>query len=229
MVEGLEDQNKAMSTDLAHAQDRIAALEQQVSKMDIQLLQKTAMVDELKRHERFFQKRLDAAISEVVRTKSRLRSVDSKAEAASTIAEAEIAVNAIRQRIEKTDRQQNELFAKAEQLLGRSTREFRGQNYGGALYLAVQALGQVDIANRRLQSTDDNIPVAGEIAFDPDLTLTLVKNTNLREGPDLSHRVLATLKSGTTVHAWSYKGDWLRVKTEDNMHGWVYQSLVTSR
>jgi len=228
-LEGLEQRNKDLSAEIASGRKRIAELEQKTSDQEIRLLQHAAMVDELKRREAGLQKRLDEAISEVVRTKSKLRSVDSRAEAASTIAEAEIAIKAVKQRIEQTDRQHREIFVKAEQLLRRSTHEFKSRNYGGALYLAVQALGQVGIANRQLPSATDIVPLAGEIAFDPVLALALTKNTNLRKGPDLSRSVLTTLKTGTPIQGYSYKGDWIRVETENGKRGWVHQSLVTSR
>jgi hypothetical protein len=104
------------------------------------------------------QKQLDDAITEVVRTKSKLRSIESKAETASTIAEAEIAVKSMRGRIADQRPGKAGGVVKAEQLLKLSTREFKNQNYSGALYLAVQSKNQVHDSDRRFQDRRERAP-----------------------------------------------------------------------
>ncbi|WP_319407227.1 SH3 domain-containing protein [uncultured Desulfosarcina sp.] len=228
-IAGLVAQNQSLQKGLASSHAKIDELESKAADLEIRMLQKEAMVNELNRRVSLQQRQLDDAIIEVVRTKSKLRSIESKAETASTIAETEIAVKSMRGRIADTDPEGMEALLKAEQLLKLSTREFKAQNYGGALYLAVQSKNQVSAGDRSLQGRDESAPVAGEVPFDQPLPLKLIKNTNLREGPDFKHKVLATLTAGASIIGYSYKESWIRVDTEDGMTGWVHQTLVMAR
>ena len=228
LIESSQAENQSLTAALATAKERIAELETEISTQSIQVLLKAAVVEELKKQEMSLRERLEDAISEVVRTKAKLRSIDSKAEAASTIAEAEIAVTSAKAQIGAADPQHGKMVAAAERLLQHSTREFKANNYGGALYLALQSLGQVRSLNRHFRTENGIDPVVGETIFDPCLPLAVMKNTNLREGPGLSQKVITTLQSGTAIDAYSFKGDWIRVKAKNGDHGWVHQTLVTA-
>jgi hypothetical protein len=228
-IDGLVSRNQNLQDGLTSSQAKIDDLEKKAADLEIRLLQREAMVNELNRRISLQQRQLDDAITEVVRTKSKLRSIESKAETASTIAETEIAVKSMRGRIADTDPEGKEAFLKAEQLLKLSTREFKAQNYSGALYLAVQAKNQVSAGDRRLQGRDENAPLAGEVAFDQPLPLKLTKNSNLREGPDFNQKVIATLNAGASIIGYSYKENWIRVEAEEGMTGWVHQLLVMAR
>ncbi len=228
-IAGLEAQNQALQKDLASGDAKIDELESTLADQEIQLLQKEALVNELQRRAISQQKQLDDAITEVVRTKSKLRSIESKAEAASTIAETEIAVKAMKGRIGDANLEGTESVSKADHLLKLSTREFKAQNYGGALYLAVQSKNQVSAGGLRLRGSDEAAPLPGEVLFDQPLPLKLIKKTNLREGPDTTYRILTTLEKDSAVVGYSYKGNWIRIDTEDGKTGWVYQSLVMAR
>ncbi|HEY6414910.1 MAG TPA: hypothetical protein VIX41_01690, partial [Acidimicrobiales bacterium] len=63
-------------------------LEERVARLHIALLEREAQV-------RLLTQKLDTAILEVVRTMAKLRSLESRAEAASNLAETEIALNAV--------------------------------------------------------------------------------------------------------------------------------------
>jgi hypothetical protein len=95
--------------------------------------------------------------------------IESKAEAASTIAEAEIAVKSMQSRIDKRDRDQFEVFEKAKRLLDQSTAEFKARNFGGAFYLAVQSKNQTASADNRFKEHDEAARMAGEIPLRPPL------------------------------------------------------------
>lgn len=228
-IAGLVAQSQRLQDDLASSHATIDDLGRKAADLEIRMLQKEAMINELNRRVNLQQKQLDDAITEVVRTKSKLRSIESKAETASTIAETEIAVKSMRGRIADTDQEGMETLLKAEQLLKLSTREFKAQNYGGALYLAVQSKNQVSAGDRRLQGRDESAPVAGEVPFDQPLQLKLTKNSNLREGPGFNQKVRATLTAGAAIIGYSYKENWIRVDTEGGMTGWVHQTLVMAR
>jgi len=228
-VDRLAAKNRTLQKDLAAGRAEIEDLERRIADLEIQLLQKEALTIELQRRAVSRQQRLDSAITEVVRTKSKLRTIESKAEAASTIAEAEIAVKAMQSRIDEGDRDQIEVLEKAKRLLEQSTTEFKALNFGGALYLAVQSKNQVTSADNQLQGRDEGARMAGETTFDHPLRLKVIKNTNLRTGPGLRFKVTDTLKSSTAIVGHGYKENWIRIETENGQTGWVHQSLVTTR
>lgn len=223
----LENRTLQGALDDSHA--KIEGLERKIADLEIQLLQNEALVIEMQRRALGRQKQLDSAITEVVRTKSKLRSIESKAEAASTIAEAEIAVRTLKNRVEAGDAEKAQVLKKAEDLLRQSSAEFEARNFGGALYLAVQSKNQVGALDQGIQSPDAGAKLAGEKAFDQPLPLKLTKNANLRTGPGLTHKISSTLKSDTVIVGYAYKDDWIRIGTEDGQAGWIHQSLVMAR
>ena len=228
-VDRLTVENQTLRKDLSDSRARIEGLGRTVADLEIQMLQNEALIIELQRRAVDRQKQLDGAITEVVRTKSKLRSIESKAEAASTIAEAEIAVKTMKSRIEDGDHEKVEALNKAEGLLKQSMVEFEAQNFGGALYLAVQSKNQVGTLDQEIPGRDTGTRLDGEKAFDQPLPLKLTKNTNLRAGPGLAHTIRSTLESGMVIVGYAYKDDWIRIETEEGQSGWVHQSLVMVR
>jgi hypothetical protein len=228
-IAGLVARNRSLETDLAGRSAKIVGLQKKVVDQQFRLLEKEALVKELQRRVLAQRKRLDDAITEVVRAKSKLRSIESKAEAASAIAEAEISVKAMKSRMAAGNPEQVAALEQAQQLLRQSTREFKARNYGGALYLAVQSKTRIGSGDLRLPAIPDVRLTAGEVAFDQPLPLKLTRNTNLRQGPGLRSRVLATLKAGTVISGYAYKDSWIRVNTPAGRTGWVYRSLVMAR
>lgn len=202
------------------AGEHAAALEKENARLNLGVLEKETQIKELK-------KKYDEAVQEVVRTKAKLHSLESKAEAASTIAEAEIALKALRARV--AGQQDNAEVVQAKHLLEMSTREFKKHNYGGALYLASQAKGLVHIGQKRLMGREKIAMVSGEVLFALPLPLEVLAKSNMRQGPGLDFDVLFTLEKGTPLVGHSYKDDWVRVKDEDGRSGWVYQTLVGGR
>lgn len=203
------------------------SLEQDVANMKLKVLGYEAHIGDLRRRSDILQKRLDAAIVEVVRAKSKLRSLESKAEAASTLAEAEIAVKTLKKQGDSTDEVIRDEIAIADQLLNMSIDEFKALNFGGALYLANQAKGQVRIIQERLDKKTEATASDGESLFAQPLNLKVIKDDcNLREGPGLTYKVIGSLNSGDAVTAFSFKENWVRVATETGQRGWIFQSLI---
>lgn len=202
------------------AGEHTAALEKENAKLNLAVLEKETQIKEL-------EKKYDEAVQEVVRTKAKLHSLESKAEAASTMAEAEIAVKALKARA--AGQKDNPEVIQAKHLLEMSAREFKKHNYGGALYLASQAKGLVHIGQKRLMGREKIAMVSGEVLFALPLPLEVLAKSNVRQGPGLDFDVLFTLEKGTPLVGHSYKDDWVRVKDEDGRGGWVYQTLVGGR
>jgi uncharacterized protein YgiM (DUF1202 family) len=224
-LSALEVNVKELQESLSQCEQQRSALKGTVSNLQIQLLEKEALITGLERSGLEQQKRFDDAIVEVVRAKAKLRSLESKADAASVIAETEIAIKALKNRVPGKREDMIEI-TKAEKLLEMSSQEFRRQNFGGALYLASQAKTQIRMGHLVLSSGKNIDILEGEVLFVQPLPLVVMKNSNLRSGPGINQKILAQLKEGDTVIGYSYKGDWVRIETADKTTGWIFQSLV---
>lgn len=191
--------------------------ERRLAAMELQLLAKDAQIDALTRQ-------LDDARQEVVRAMARLRTLATRAEAASGMAEAELAVQSLRT---KAGRASPEL-GQAEQLLRLSSGEFANENYGGALYLANQAKGAAWAAESRL-AAQRLTPRPGEVTFAIPVPLRVVSRGNVRDGPGTNFSVLFTLEAGALVSGHSYADQWVRIVDGDGRGGWITRGLVAGR
>jgi hypothetical protein len=225
----LLNQNSSLKKALTTSEQKVQRLEQELSILKIHAIEQDAVIDELRRRSEAQQKRLGDAIVDVVRSKAKLRSMESKAEAASTIAEAEIALKALQNRAASSDWVALDEIAIAEHFLGMSADEFNAQNYGGALYLANQAKGRVRTAQDRLSSLANTPSSLGETAFAQPLPLKVLKKSNLRSGPGLEHKILAQLEKGTLIVGLSHIERWIQVEAPGEMTGWIYRPLVGAR
>ena len=193
-------------------------LEQRVARLELQRLERDAQVDQL-------QTQLDAARREVVRAMAKLQTLASRAEAASAMAEAEVAL----QSLQLPAGQMPPGIVEARQLLAQASDEFNKGNYGGALYLANQSKGATGAGRGALGGSDATTLRAGEVLFALPLGLQTSGRANVREGPGAAFRVVFTLDAGTNVTGRSYADQWVRVTDESGRTGWVYYGLVGRR
>jgi hypothetical protein len=190
-------------------------LERQLARSELRLLEKEAQIEDL-------QAQLGDARQEVVRAMAKLQSLATRAEAASGIAEAEIALQSLRATGAPASADLNELMKQ-------STAEFDKQNYGGALYLANQAKSSAATARGQLASVDRGSLRPGEVPFELPLELQTTSRANVREGPGASFKVLFTLPGGAPVTGQSFADQWVRVTDDSGRRGWVYRSLIGRR
>jgi hypothetical protein len=198
---------------------RDSVLEQRVARFDLRLAERDAQVEDL-------QARLDEARQEVVRALAKLQTVASRAEAASAIAEAEIAAEALRA---ATGAQTSPDVAQAGTLLQQASAEFAKQNYGGALYLANQAKSLARAGRSRLGGAGRAPVRPGEVPFAVPVRLQATARGNVRDGPGGGYRVLFTVEPGTGLVGYSYLDPWVRVADENGRAGWMFLSLVGRR
>jgi len=172
------------------------------------------------------QQKLDDTIQEAVRTKSKLRSQENKAEAASTLAEAETAVKLLDESLSGADGQPVAVQVAALMKLGAD--EFKKENYSGSLY----ATDQVKAILRDLQENSRGryamIPMDGEVLFALPLSLKIAVPGQARESPAAESAVAWSIERGTSPTAVSYKGPWIRLRGEDGRWGWIYYDLIES-
>jgi len=198
---------------------RDTGLEQRVSRLELRLLEKEAQVEEL-------QSRLDDARREVVRAMAKLQSLATRAEAASGMAEAEIALQSLRT---SGNPQGVPELGQAAQLLQLATTEFDKQNYGGALYLANQAKDAAAAGQGRVASVERGSLRQGEVPFALPLHLQTMGRANVRSGPGSGFEVAFTLDGGAPLTGYSYVDQWVRITDDSGRAGWVFQTLIGRR
>ncbi len=194
-----------------------ADLEKRMARLELSLMDKEAQVEEL-------QARLEETRQEVVRAMAKLQTLASRAEAASAIAEAEVALQPLKVT-------QGQVIApeatQASTLLRESSSEFDKENYGGALYLANQAKTLAGTARGRLSAGERGVQRAGETAFAMPIRLQAAGRGNVRAGPGTTSRIEFAVEPGDTLIGYSYVDEWIRIGDEDGRSGWIFRSLVS--
>jgi hypothetical protein len=189
-----------------------AATERRIASLELQLLEKAAEADQL-------QEQLDEARREVVRSMARMQSVATRAEAASGIAEAELALQSIPANVAAGPRQLTEQASGA----------FEKANYGGALYLANQAKSAALAARGQIAEGDEDSLRPYERALALPLQLETTTGANVRSGPGTGFGVVYTLPARSRVVAYSSAEQWLRVVDDSGRRGWISQNLIRGR
>ena len=195
-------------------------LEEKLARMHLQALEKDAEI-------RALNQKLEAAILEVVRAMAKLRGLSGRAEAASNLAETEIALKSLP--AEPSLRPKDNDLLQAQQLLRMATEEFKKQNYDGTVYLTSQVKMLIKPRTDRPVRGADAARTEGEHALSLVLALRASNRSNVREGPGPTFKVGFVVERGTPLSAISYNGVWVRVKTDDGRAGWVHYSLIDQR
>jgi Bacterial SH3 domain len=193
-------------------------LQRRVAGLELQVLEKEGQVDEL-------QGKLEAAMQEVVRAMAKLQSQANRAEAASVMAEAGIALQAVT----SAEREPPPDVAEAQDLLNIATEEFNKGNYGGAVYMAGQARSVARAAEQRLAGPMAQQIRSGEVLFALPLPLEARARSNVRQGPGVGFSILFTVDPGTMLTGYSHLSEWIRIGDVDGRSGWILHSLVVNR
>jgi hypothetical protein len=194
---------------------RDTTAERKVGRLEFQLLVKDAQLAEL-------QARLDDTRDEVVRTMGKLKTAASRAEAASGMAEAEVALQSLRSGGQPPPPE----LMQATKLMQQSSAEFNKQNYGGALYLATQAKTMSVAVRARLTGPRGAPLIAGENRFAVPLRFRVGSRGNVRAGPGTSFPVAFTVEAGAELTGYSHSDEWIRVSDPSGRIGWIFRNLV---
>jgi hypothetical protein len=192
---------------------------QRLSELEAEVLARDARIQVL-------EDQLEEAYREVVRNLARSQTVASRAEAASGMAEAELALRTLRS---AAGRRPAPEIAQAERWLQQSNGEFQNDNFGGALYLASQARLVAAQGTDRFSRMERESLRPGETAFQVPVRLRSTTRANVRDGPGTTYRVLFTLEANQPVTGSSYVGGWVRVTDAQGRSGWIARSLVQAR
>ena len=192
-------------------------VDRRVTRLELRLLEKETQVDEL-------QTRLEDARDEVVRTMAKLQTLASRAEAASSMAEADVALQSLR--TSAAGLQLPEI-AQASRLQQQSNTEFNKQNFGGALYLANQAKATAASGRARATAASRGPTRPGESQFATPIRIKAANRGNIREGPGTNFNVAFAVSAGDQLTAYSMTDDWIRVSDDSGRAGWIFRALVT--
>lgn len=206
------------SADAEQQAAKIRALNEANATLQLKLLERNAELSRLNEER-------NEAVQEVVRTKSKLRGIESRAEAASTMAEVEIAMKQVKLAAAKAQQDPGPGIRKAEELLAMGAAEFEKSNYGGAIYLTTQAKGLIG-TRREQMGTQNGSLQPDEVQFAFPIALESLKRSNVRGGPGRTFGVLLTLPTEAPLVGLSYKDEWVRVRLDDGDEGWIHYTLV---
>lgn len=209
------------ATQLARQQvqqsDQRSLTAQEVDKRNAQIRRQEEEHRRLEEQLALLKRELEFTETEVIRTKSRLKGIETKAEASSAIAEGRILLGRLLD--EKGGRSQD--VQRAQEALLRAEALLREENYGAAIFFAQKAQDAAMKA-REARSTATSEPERP--APRPSYTVRAA-SANVRRGPGTSEPIVGKLTKGTLFKASVVRGDWIRVD-HAGLSGWVHRSLL---
>ena len=161
---------------------------------------------------------LEDTETELIRTKARLKGIETKAEASSAIAEARI----LTRRLDAKAR--GATLARCQELLTKAEQEMQTENFSGAVYLALKAQDMAVRAREAAAPPGSTEADVDRPAPKPSYVVRAA-TVNLRSGPSTSDEVVAKVGQGETLRATAVRGDWLKVSYR-GVVGWLHSSLV---
>ena len=155
---------------------------------------------------------------EVTRAKAKLRRLATQADAASYIAEVEVALAGQR----SPPANAAPLLALAQALLDSTAVPFAQADYATAMDRAAQAEQLVAVvADSGAPSSPSRSRAPSEILLQVTIPLRSAVDTRLRREPQAKAPVVTAVKKDSALLAHAYKGSWMRVETEDGQVGWI--------
>jgi len=193
--------------------------DRRIAQLELQVMERDAEIEAL-------QGQVDDTRLEVVRAMAKVQTLASRAEAASGMAEAQVAVQSLKSAAGTAPAPE---VSGANGLLRLASSEFDKGNYGGVVYLSTQAKNLVAAGQARLASVDRSTLRPGEVAFAVPIQVHATGHANVRAGPGTTFKVAYTLEAGANVTAFSYVDEWVRITDAGDRSGWIHRSLISRR
>jgi hypothetical protein len=210
------------------AEQAQATLRGQIAGLQLQIVAEKAETARLSAALAMSKKQLDEAVIEVVRSKAKLGSIGSRAEAATALAESEALAKTLRSRSSASLKDPD--YLGAERMLALGNQEFAAGNFGGAYYLASTARTALAVLAARSTSA---VPAAEdarvELRFAAPIELAMSARVNLRDKPSTEGRAIRVVDRGAPVRGLAARDLWIRVELPDGMQGWVFHDLLIPR
>jgi hypothetical protein len=198
-----------------------------IARLRQDLANRDAELRELRSSQRDQVKVLQDSTREVARAKVKLRRLATQADAASYIAEVEVARESLHSSLgAKSDVQ---LIVLAQGLLESTAVPFAQGDYGEAMDRAAQAEELIALVAHYQVRPGSRPRVPGEVPLQVAIPLKVTVDSNLRRQPLAKAPVVRVLKKDSLLVAHAYKGSWMQVETEDGRSGWVDQTRLGAR
>ena len=212
----------------AARQESDRALNSRLAAMQLELVVQASEKQRLRDTLELARKQLDEAVLEVVRSKAKLGSLGSRAEAATALAESESLAKTLQGRAPQIVNDGD--YRAAERLMAMGNQEFRNDNFGGAYYLASNARTAFSVMVAR---TATIVPSAlsdrPELRFAQPVELIFSSRGNVREGPSTEARSIRVAEKGASVIGHSARDLWIQVEFGDGLRGWAFYDLLAPR
>jgi uncharacterized protein YgiM (DUF1202 family) len=201
-----------------------AAQQQEIERLQKLLGEKDAFIRNQQVRQQDQAKTLQETSSQAAHAQIKLRRLATRPAAASTIAEAEIAMESLKS--SPVSDAERLLQTQGQRLLAAAAASYAEDNYAAAMDYAAQAREFIDmVSNGRMRKASDQLFVS----LQTPIPLRAAVNSNLRQKPGLKAAVLGILKKDSPMTAEGYQGDWLQVQTADGRSGWVLNTLVEAQ
>ncbi|MCC6193992.1 MAG: hypothetical protein IT518_05930 [Burkholderiales bacterium] len=198
---------------------------QEIARLREDLASREAELKDLRSSQREQVKMIQETTREATRAKAKLRRLATQADAASYLAEVEVALAALRATLPGAP---PPMLVLAQGLLDAAAAPFREGDYGAAMDRTAQAEQLVSVVADQLPRAG-RARVPGEVALSVTIPLRVVADTHLRREPAAKAALVASVKKDSPVTAQAYKGGWMRVAIEDGRIGWMSQAQLGAR
>lgn len=201
----------------AEQEDEIRRLRQSLAEMD-------AEIRRLRAHEQARGKELEETTVQAARAEVKLRRFTTEADAASRLAEVEVAMESLRS---MPGVEGGPLQTLAQQLLDKAAAAFKQGEHGETMNLSAQARQLIDMQLANVAPAAAS--ASSETVFKVAIPLGIRVDTHLRARPGVRATSLGILPAATQVMAIGYQGLWLQVQGPERNTGWVSSELVEPR
>lgn len=210
----------------AAARDAERAQASRLAALQLELVVLAAENQQLRQAIELGRKQLDEAMLEVVRSKAKLGSLGSRAEAATALAESESLAKTLQSRAASIV--EDSEYRAAERMLALGIQEFKNDNFGGAYYLASNArTGFAVLVTRTATAVPPALADRPESRFAAPVELVFSTRGNVRESPSTEARVIRVADKGTGVFGLAARDLWILVQFRDGISGWAFYDLIT--
>lgn len=197
-------------------------LREKIKRLQELITEKDTVIQKQREYQRKQAREQQETSEEVVRVQKRLRRLATKPSTASAIAEVEVAMENLKQ--DKSLNSDLALQQQAQSLLDTALTFYKQEKYAAAMNYASQAhefISMVTDQKRKAPYSNRKI-----VSIHVPIILRTITNVNLRQDPHSNAKILNILEKDSILITNAYRGNWLRVQTEDGRQGWVSHTLV---
>jgi len=216
----------ALLSPLVRVPESCTAEQNEIEHLRQLLKEKDALIHNQQIHQQEQAKELQATNSQATLAQVKLRRMATQPDAASTLAEVEVLMKTFKS--DKNTAPQQALQTQAQRLLDAANAAYAKDDYATAVDRAAQSREIINMAQEQ-SSGKTAIGHRVTIMFQTPIPMRTLTDCNLRQLPRSSSASLSVLKKDSALTAVAYDGNWLRVRTEDELEGWLLKSLVEAQ